>query len=321
MDHLERHPLTRGHVNFRDQSVNGRLALESSLSGRYATLDMKEASDRISLSLIDILFDGVPRLKDSLLALSTKEIELPSGELLRKKKFAPMGSALCFPIMSIVHFALGIAAMQLNSQESPRRLKKHLYVYGDDLIVATKHAKSLIETFPIYGMKFNVDKSCMTGEFRESCGVDAFRGVDVTPQRVKTYAITFKKPSTIQTALQMFNGFYKRGLWNLAKLWRQTLEERFGWFPCVSPNSACLGWEIPRDSVFLANKSKWRWNTHTQQPAIKARILFTRPFMSMVGGWEQLLRSQLHVKEGESHSIMLRDRGKIRRSWIPLSAV
>jgi hypothetical protein len=40
--------LTKGRINFTDQTVNGGLALESSKSGRLATLDLKEASDRIS---------------------------------------------------------------------------------------------------------------------------------------------------------------------------------------------------------------------------------------------------------------------------------
>lgn len=49
-------PWPKGHIHFDNQDVNGRIALLSSRSGRYATLDMKEASDRISDSLVQILF-------------------------------------------------------------------------------------------------------------------------------------------------------------------------------------------------------------------------------------------------------------------------
>jgi len=51
-------PWPHGHIFFDDQSVNGRIALLSSRSRRYATIDMKEASDRISEPLVQILFGG-----------------------------------------------------------------------------------------------------------------------------------------------------------------------------------------------------------------------------------------------------------------------
>jgi len=49
-------PWPCGKIHFDDQSVNGKIALMSSNSRRYATLDMKEASDRISDVLVQILF-------------------------------------------------------------------------------------------------------------------------------------------------------------------------------------------------------------------------------------------------------------------------
>lgn len=334
MEHLERHPLTRGHVNFNDQTINGRLALSSSISGRHATLDMKEASDRISKNLVELLFDGVPKLRDALFALSTDYITLPDGTHLPKRKFAPMGSALCFPVMSIVHFALGLAALQLETRESPFRLKKHLYVYGDDLIVTTKHAKLLIDTFPVYGLKFNVDKSCIEGKFRESCGVDAFMGVDITPQRVKTYALSYRKPSSIQTCLAMFHGFFNRGLWNIAKHWRQYVEDSLGWLPCVSKRSAGIGWVVPVSQVVEANEPRLVWNKHLQSFGVVARKISARPTMSMIGGWERFVRSQTHVvsdiskkfgniftQEPKPYAITVRGREKISRSFIPLSGL
>lgn len=322
MKTLERHPLTRGHVNFHDQTINGNFALQSSLDGKYATLDMKEASDRISKNLVELLFDGVPRLRDALLALSTDDIELPDGRIIEKLKYAPMGSALCFPVMSIVHYVLGLAAMKVaNPRDNNHELRKRLYVYGDDLIVDTKHAGYLIDTFPIYGLKFNVDKSCLSGSFRESCGIDAFHGEDITPQRVKTYAISKSSASAIQTHLAMFHGFFQRGLWKLASVWRERLEATCGLFPCVTANSPALGWQVPRNHVHEANMPNWKWNQNLQSEFIRARVVIARPQMNMIGGWEQFLRSQLLVKEGSSSAIYLRGHEKLSWSRIPLSCV
>lgn len=56
VDHVERHYLTKYNVHYTDQGPNQRGALLGSSTGRYATLDLNEASDRVSLSLVRLLF-------------------------------------------------------------------------------------------------------------------------------------------------------------------------------------------------------------------------------------------------------------------------
>jgi hypothetical protein len=53
---VERHPLTKGSVRFTVQEVNRQYALYGSIDGNMATLDLKEASDRVSLELVRLLF-------------------------------------------------------------------------------------------------------------------------------------------------------------------------------------------------------------------------------------------------------------------------
>jgi hypothetical protein len=96
--HLESHNLTSGMVNFTSQEINRELALAGSIDGQYVTLDMQEASDRVSKELVNDLFDGVPVLRNALMALRTEATRLPSGKIVSLNKFAPMGSALCFPV-------------------------------------------------------------------------------------------------------------------------------------------------------------------------------------------------------------------------------
>jgi hypothetical protein len=320
VDWCESHYLTKGHVNFTDQTINGKLALQSSSNREYATLDMKEASDRISADLVDILFEGVPRLRDKLLALSTPEIALPNGDILRKKKYAPMGSALCFPVMSIVHYALGIAAMKCENPRVPlKHLTKVYYVYGDDLIVKTKYANTLLEYFPLFGMMFNTEKCCIQGHFRESCGVDAYAGVDVTPQRVRKNPFVKSKPTDLPNLVAMFQGFFRRGLWNVAKVWQDLIIARFGDLPCVTKTSSAVGWTVPRSQVFLANKAKWKWVPDIQSYGMRVRTIVPRPHASMIGGWEQLVCAQLHKRE-ESTTFNIRDNIRVRWSRISLSA-
>lgn len=320
MAHLERHWMTAGKVNFSDQSINGDLALSSSKSGEYATLDMKEASDRVSSTLVESLFEEVPDVLRCLQATSTEYIELPDGRMLRKRKYAPMGSALCFPVMSLVHFSLAVASIHMATGLSYKAIAKTTYVYGDDIIVATEHAQALFDTFPDYGLKFNVDKSCTTGKFRESCGIDAYDGVNITPQRVKTYTSSKRSPSSLASHLAMFHGFFNRGLWKLAKVWQDRIDRTWGKLPCVSKTSATMGWIVPRTLIIEANASILKYDDKLQSQYVSARINSARPDRYMIGSWEQLVRSQLETEQG-SDRLIRRGHNKMLWSRIPLSCL
>lgn len=320
MTHIEQHPFSRGQVNFSDQTINGKLALCGSRTGSWATLDMKEASDRISKDLVNSLFEDVPDLLARLQALSTDYIELPNGSILRTKKFAPMGSALCFPVMSIVHYALGIASVKMHyPRESIRAIAKGIFVYGDDIICRHRYVNALLEEFPLYGLKFNVKKSFYTGKFRESCGVDAYNGINVTPMRIKDDAFG-KSAELIPKHLAYFHGFFARGLWNLAKLWRRHIENAYGNFPCVSTCSEALGWCIPRDQVTSANAG-FKWSRRYQSYTLRVRVINQRPWASMNGGWERLLRQQVHCVEGNTSTLYPRYQARISWKALPLSGL
>lgn len=59
-------------------------------------------------------------------------------------------------------------------------------VYGDDIIVPVDEARSLINYLSILGFQTNVDKTYLSGNFRESCGGDFLNGIDVRPFFLKT---------------------------------------------------------------------------------------------------------------------------------------
>lgn len=183
--HIERHPLTKGFVNFSDQSINGRLALSASADGQLATLDMKEASDRISLSLVRCLFHGT-ELLPALEAVRSQYVHLPKeagdygDKTLELYKYAPMGSAVCFPVEAVCFWALSVASILYEEGRLNARKLPVVFVYGDDIVVETRHAKTLFEHLPCYGLLVNTDKSYTAGPFRESCGFDCFAGEVVT---------------------------------------------------------------------------------------------------------------------------------------------
>jgi len=205
---IQSHPLTAGYVNFTHQDVNRTLALRASKDGSMATLDMKDASDRVSWRLVQALFPQ--NWVDALSACRSTATKLPNGEVVTLNKFAPMGSAVCFPVEALVFWALSVAAVmydidRVSLVSSPRgshdddmnplyrfmsastmtRWRKlasqSIYVYGDDIICRIEDQDTIRRFLPGFGLMFNDEKCCVGRSFRESCGCDAYKGVDVTP--------------------------------------------------------------------------------------------------------------------------------------------
>jgi hypothetical protein len=210
--HLERRScITSGFVNFTDQTINRSLALHNSCTRRYATLDLKEASDRVSLELVRRLFRKRPDILACLEATRTSRTELPDGRIIPMLKFAPMGSALCFPVEALVFFVLAEIARR------QARIAGRVYVYGDDLIVPTELAPTLFELFPTMGLKFNSGKCFTRGYFRESCGLDAYRGNVCTPVRMRKCLPSSRRDATgLVSAVALSNYLWERGYWRTA---------------------------------------------------------------------------------------------------------
>ena len=184
---LETHPLTRGRINFSDQTANRSLACRGSQTGEYCTIDLSEASDRVSLKLVELVFPQA--WVECFAACRSETTDLPNGKSVRLNKFAPMGSACCFAVEALVFWACAEAS----TWNVPSKLEdfKHpladrsIYVYGDDIICGTSDYEAINDGLHLIGLLVNRDKSYSAGPFRESCGGDYHLGVDVTPVRVR----------------------------------------------------------------------------------------------------------------------------------------
>lgn len=270
-DVIESHPLTKGKVNFARQDINGGLAVLASLNRLMATLDMKEASDRIIRKLVRRLFRRVPQLCKMLMALSTRIIELPDEINFIKDfptaKFAPMGSALCFPVMAIVHFVLIRAICQ---EMGFHEQSDSIYVYGDDIIAPSECVEAIYEYLPKFGMKFNTQKSYYKSYFRESCGTHAYYGKTITPVYFKHTPNTNMDLTTFISCLQTERQLYKKGYYETASELRRELrtQNTFGFeLPYVPVNSVIPGFIREDLSLLRASslhKSRRRWDSYTQ---------------------------------------------------------
>jgi hypothetical protein len=324
MHHLESNRLSMGNINFRDQTVNRLLARQSSIDGEYATLDLSEASDRVSLKLVRTLFDpwhlgelakgdliarkryestwdyeraigNLQRFLPALEATRSSHTRLPSGEKVELLKFAPMGSALCFPVEALIFWALCVAAIRVGSAIPMATAGDEVKVYGDDLIVPTAYFDNVVGALESVGLLVNRSKSFHRGNFRESCGLDALSGVDVTPTRVKTL---WSGKSTDSAAYASYisyaNEFSRRGYKETARLLWEMLEFTYGEIPFVGPNSSLPGVEVSGPfSALQKNLSagyRVRWNEQLQSVEVRGKYLSARRGNTRLDGWSRLLR-------------------------------
>jgi hypothetical protein len=270
---LERCFYTAGHLNFKDQAVNQVHALRGSCSGLEATLDMSEASDRVSLAHADECFAAAPDFREWLLAFRSTRARLPNGDVIALKKFASMGSALCFPVEALIFFISIIASRCLRAGWFPDArnvysLGRDVFVYGDDIIVPAGEAASICDDLETLGFMVNRRKSFWTGKFRESCGVDAYDGEKVTPVYLRRDVPADRDDASgILSSVATANQLEKAGYTSTAAALGRAVEKLVGRLPQVDPEGPAIGWHGYSEAV-----PRERWNRHLQRREILAWV-------------------------------------------------
>lgn len=190
------------------------------------------------------------------------------------KKCFTQGSACTFPVQTLAYSMIAIASVLIteNKAITTRNINaaaKKVRVFGDDIIVPTTALEKLVDLLSFLQLKVNLNKTFSKGKFRESCGMDAYDGVDVTPARLRAFS-TNPSHETVVSMLEGVNNFFKRGLWNTSEWLRSHLRKYA--FPIVAvTNLTSYRDKTVRDSGGYASfcgedfshlKSRWNQNLH-----------------------------------------------------------
>lgn len=302
VEELEHSPLLKGAfgapmIGFGDQRPNQALARLGSLSHgpQYATLDLSEASDRVSNLLVKTLIpeERFPWLHGAVQASRSTRADVPGYGILSIAKFASMGSALCFPIEAMVFTTLCFVGIQRSlNRPITRKDIKHfassVRVYGDDIIVPKDMTPSVISALESFGFKVNGRKSFWNGLFRESCGKEYWNGHDVSV--VKCRRVLPASRTDVQEILSLVsfrNQMYYLGLWKVAKYCDGLIGKILPHFPTVHSESPILG----RHTVLSYQTD--RMSDYTHSPLVKGYVVVSKPPISTISGEGALLKCLL----------------------------
>lgn len=345
---IEAYPLIRAQLSCLDQTRNQNLAREASILGSFATLDLKEASDRVSLWLVRRLFPS--RWVECLESCRSEGTVFPDGTIVMFRKFAPMGSAVCFPVEAICFWALTLAAIESNERELVKVLftrsskavcpdNYRITVFGDDIIIPAVYWEPVNCALDTVGLVVNTTKSYVEGPFRESCGADYFFGNDVSYTRCGNIPTSPDKRNDALTIRTLTAEWFN----NLIGRWSTTLTEPLyriyhSWYGDIPLTSR---WEKSGSSASPSNGGLCLISDYDDNRLCPTRwneLLSRREVWTVVGlpvmrlvprvSWSFVLLSLLSgggtrvIKPGSQNDnpdrFALAKRTKYKYGWVPL---
>jgi len=285
-------------IGIDDQNPNRVMASYGSLSGDLATLDLSEASDRVSNQHVLSLFASHPLLLEAVQACRSRKADVPGHGIIRLAKFASMGSALCFPIEAMVFLTiifLGIErelSAPLSEATDILPFSQQVRVFGDDLIVPKEYVLSVVDELSVFGHKVNVSKSFWAGRFRESCGREYYEGQDVSIVKVRQVLPTQRQDASgVQAVVSLRNQLYWAGLWKSAAWLDVYIGDLIKIFPNVAPTSSLLGRESALGYQFQS------LDPYTHSPLVKGYYVDAKSPLDVLSGEGALLKCLLRMEQ------------------------
>jgi hypothetical protein len=159
--------LRRFGIDLSQQFLNQLLARHASVYDDFVTVDKKAASDTVAYNAVAWLFPWQWYCYLDRLRSPYYRGCFGKGKY---HKFSSMGNGSTFAIETLI-FAAACHAVG----------SRHFCVYGDDVIIESEYYDDYLRLTRFFGFTINTEKTFVQGPFRESCGLDVFRGVDVTP--------------------------------------------------------------------------------------------------------------------------------------------
>jgi hypothetical protein len=281
-----------GCIALDRQDVNQKLALDGSLTRHTSTIDLKSASDLLDNELVQEIFAPFHEFNKLMSGARTPSVKFGAIQIAHQK-YAGMGNATTFPVQSITFALICIGAIldvvgrRPTVKNVSRIASNSVQVYGDDIIVDTRYYSSVVEWLVAFGLKPNVTKSFSKGYFRESCGVDAYAGIDITPVYVRHWPSkrNAKSQVAICNMVSVSNLLWEKGYCHSATFMREFVEELIGKLPLVTRDSSALGWTTRMNAYTIG-----RWNKSLHRFEFRGTVIKPKRVLDRLSGLPALLK-------------------------------
>ena len=280
-------------IDFRDQQKSGDMVLEASLNRELATVDLSDASDRLTCWTVERIMRTNSSLLKALHAARTRYIKVKDRgvvDFLSLRKFASQGTATTFPVMSLVMLCIALAATLGNERVTwakLRELRTKVRVFGDDIILPIHGYERLVRTMDLLQLKVNTAKSYINGHFRESCGTDGYRGYNITPSKPKT--LVADSPASCQAVVDTSNNLFNKGLWYASRTADDQLPISVRkYLRIVGPNDAGFSGLFAYSGGYERHLIK-RWNSRLHRDEVRVWSISDHARRSERFGFDALL--------------------------------
>lgn len=195
---LERILLYKTGINLSKQPFKNReLARLGSIDGEFSTIDLSSASDSISLKMLRWMLPRdmyyyISELRSPWVQVGNREVEL--------HMVSSMGNGFTFPLQTMLFAGLVLASARLRGCTLRHPFADYLgnwAVFGDDIIVPKSLTADVLRGLRLMGFRVNADKTFVEGPFRESCGHDYYRGLNVRGVYIKDVSSVQARASAI----------------------------------------------------------------------------------------------------------------------------
>ncbi len=256
-------------IDFENQQlVNRQLARIGSIFRGLCTIDLSDASDRIPMRFIEwccepwvVAWFKLSRMTHTTIERRTYEMHMLSEQ----------GNGWTFPIQTLLFASVVQTAYGAHGEPLPRSglhrekpCELSWSVFGDDIIVPNRMFDTVIRLLRLIGGVPNGTKSFKTEFFRESCGEDYLRGVNIRPCFIKDLT-TVEARFVAYNQLRRWQRVHSISLRGTLRMLRRSVPQQ--WVPEWEGDDAGLHGaigEIP-DSCFHKSgikrtKNGWQYN-------------------------------------------------------------
>jgi hypothetical protein len=318
----------RSTIDFKKQGLSQRACLEASAWGDLATVDLSAASDRLSCWVVERIFRSNPSILIALHACRTRWLvnatKVGEPYFIRLNKYAPMGNGTTFPVQSIVYAIIAIACILYEANQWPshsaiRKAAQKVRVFGDDIILPSSAVSSLTRALAHCELVVNRMKTHTEGHFRESCGMDAFKGVDVTPLYVSDLECG-NTAISIQSWVDVCKNAAQKGLHALcAEMESQINPELRELLPRSQEPLGCLTLWSYYPGTVLGGKRRYNRSLHREE--VLGLQQESRDVRRKRESYANLLQYFVEDPAPDTHwesGFVVRKRSLIRKRWVPM---